>query len=199
MVQHVSHIGQRCQPGAGDDNGTLALPAFWSHGGVIDFVTPSGVFLRESGAWGLSANPLPQPAGFAEVTGPGYLGPRDFVGILRWDTSGKGAPYGSLVSDHFVRAADPARGVLVAGNVSLTRSAPADRVALMASGGSTVPSVKWGPSPLASNGAVLGFGVDLLGRSLVITDGTPRYGSGSISAQWCAVGSTATKRRTCAR
>ena len=54
----------------------------------------------------------------------------------------------------------------------------------MYSGGGTAPALRWGPNALASSGTVFGAGVDLVGRTLVITDGRPTFGKGTISAQW---------------
>jgi hypothetical protein len=141
------------------------------------------VLLRKSGP-GLYLDPLPQPAGFAAATGPGYLGPRNLVGLLRWDSAGKDVPGSFRYGDHLASAADPAGGILVAGNLSTTQSGPTGHVAEMFTGGATPFAVKWGPRKLDSGGTVFGAGVDLLGRSLVITDGTSKFGGGTISAQW---------------
>jgi hypothetical protein len=54
----------------------------------------------------------------------------------------------------------------------------------MFTGGGAAPAAKWGPTPLASRGTVFGLGVDLAGRSLIITDGAAKFGAGTISGQW---------------
>jgi len=187
MMQYVVPHGDRCRSGTGDGVGTLAFPVLYnlvnSHGFGLDFVTSSGVLLRNS-APGAYLDPLPQPAGFAAATGPGYLGPRNIVGLLRWDSGGNDVPGSYRYGDHLASAAAPAGGILVAGNLSTTQSGPTEHVAEMFTGGATPFAVKWGPRKLDSSGTVFGAGVDLLGRSLVITDGTSKYGQGTISGQW---------------
>ncbi|GAC1535610.1 MAG: hypothetical protein NVS2B9_00970 [Myxococcales bacterium] len=184
MTAYVAHRGDGCLSGLGDQEGTLALPATNWRGVTIDFVRTSGVFLQTQGVGSFEPNLLQQPQGLAAVTGPGYLGPRNFVAFPRWDHAGNPLTAGYRYGDHLARAADPAGGVLVAGNLSTADPGPADHVAQMFTGGSAPFAVKWGPKPLASAGAVLGAGVDLLGRSLVVTDGAPKFGGGHISGQW---------------
>src|SRR5204863_173535 len=45
------------------------------------------------------------------------------------------------------------------------------------------PAQIWS-TPLAGTGVVFGAGLDLTGHALAILDGSPRFGSGAISAQW---------------
>ena len=187
MRQYIRAGSDECRPGAADGHGTLAFTVwfnlFTSHGSSVDFVQSSGALLRID-PMGLYGDPLPQPDGFAAATGPGYLGPQDIIGLLRWDGAGNKVEGGVRWGDHLVGVADPAGGVLVAGNLSIVRGGVPEHVVAMLTGGSTPLAVKWGPKPLASTGTVYGAGVDLLGRSLVITDGTSRFGNGTISAQW---------------
>jgi hypothetical protein len=83
----------------------------------------------------------------------------------------------------FAAAADPNGGVLFAGDVGFA-SQTHTHSAIKYSANGAAPNVRWGPKPLASRGAVFGAGVDVLGRSLVITDGSEKFGAGAISAQW---------------
>jgi hypothetical protein len=47
--------------------------------------------------------------------------------------------------------------------------------------------VRFGPVRLDSIGTVFGLGLDLTGNTLVITDGSAKFGGGAISAQWFSV------------
>src|SRR5438552_17262555 len=136
--------------------------------------------------------PLQQPAGFSYVSGRPYLGPSWAIQygqlISDFDSGGNGTGSNYLANhsgqENLPAATDPNGGVLFAGDFAMQPSDPTLHAAVMYNGGGTSAGVRWGPKPLASLGAVFGVGVDLLGRSLVITDGAPRFGAGNISAQW---------------
>src|SRR5207248_519968 len=84
----------------------------------------------------------------------------------------------------FHGSAHPQSGTLVVGNFrrgSEAESSASPR-ATFVSGGAP-PAEVWSV-PLASSGATLGAGLDLVGNALVITDGTARWGAGATSAQW---------------
>jgi hypothetical protein len=190
MRQYVLSWEDICLPGVGDGSGTLAFSAAFnqagSRGASIEFVSSSGRFLQMHS---LVAGPnlLQQPDGIAAVSGPGYYGgPPNLIALPRWDHAGNefaaGARYGDR--SHVASAANPDGGVLLAGDFSASYSGPTEHAAAMFTGGSVAFAVVWGPKPLASAGTVFGAGVDLLGRSLVVTDGAAKSGSGSISGQW---------------
>jgi hypothetical protein len=180
-----------CGGAAGDTSGTLAVAINGAHGDSIDFVTAMGARIATGGG-NLDGFLLPQPNGFSYVSGRPYLGPPWAIEhgqeISNFDSAGKstGSRYLGNYSGGFdlPAATDPNGGVLFAGDLSMGSSDPTLHAAVMLDGGSTAGTVRWGPKVLASSGTVLGLGVDLLGRSLVITDGASTFGIGTISAQW---------------
>ena len=91
---------------------------------------------------------------------------------------------GYVAAGRIVDVADPRSGTLLLGTFRRAGEAEsaASRRAVMVSG--TKPPAELWSAPLASNGAVFGAGLDLFGNALVVTDGTGRFGSGAISAQW---------------
>lgn len=194
MVQHVHHPaldGDGCGGATGDASGTLAFIIQGPHADGVEFVSSSGAFLKTGGMWMFSF-PLQQPKGISVVSGRPYLGPPWAIQygqmLSNFDSAGQEAGM-SLLANHSGRsslpaAADPNGGVLLAGDLALGESDPTVHAAVMYNGGDTSPSVRWGPKPLASSSTVFGLGVDVLGRSLVITDGAPKFGGGSVSAQW---------------
>jgi hypothetical protein len=79
--------------------------------------------------------------------------------------------------------ADPRDGTLLVGEFrrsSEPESAVSRRAVFLKGSG---PSEIW-TAPLAGSGAVFGGGLDLGSDALVIMDGSARFGSGAISAQW---------------
>jgi hypothetical protein len=79
--------------------------------------------------------------------------------------------------------ADPRDGTLLAGEFRRTsepESAASRRAVFLRGSG---PSEIW-TAPLAGSGGVFGAGLDLASNALVIMDGSARWGSGAISAQW---------------
>jgi hypothetical protein len=198
VVQPPIQMEQFCGGVAGDETGVLALVVNGAHADKVFFVDSSGVQLGEQGTSMFGA-PLQQLHGFAELSARPYLGPAWAIKhgqeITTTDSSGKntGTSYlGNFTSGlNLPSAADPKGGVLLAGDLSLgpfndagDSTTPVLHAAILYQGGGTDASVRWGPVSLASAGVVLGVGVDLLGRSLVITDGSKKFGGGSISAQW---------------
>ena len=124
------------------------------------------------------------------MSGRPYLGWEIQYGqmISNFDSAGKdtGATRFANYSgrSNLPAAADPNGGVLFAGDLATGPSDPTLHAAVMFEGGGMRPAVRWGPKVLASDGTVRGLGVDVRSRSLVITDGASRFGSGTISAQW---------------
>lgn len=177
-----------CGAGTTDRGGTVVLPLHFSHLDVLRFFDGSDAPI--AGPYGPMAGALlTQPVGAASV-GYDYLGPYAGTGVRLqvWDDAG------NLVGGTFVRvgfeangvglgfAADPSGGVLLAGAISLDDVAPVEPSAVMLSGSGH--GARWGPSRLAANGSVRGVGVDVLGRSLVVTEASARFGAGAVSGQW---------------
>src|SRR5438270_227827 len=149
-------------------------------------VTTSNDHLRDQGGSSEGPRPQQQPSGLVMYGDRGHMFPvQDAVLIRSWDTSGKALGDAVLRAQNFSGSPDPAGGVFLAGDLStsIDRSAALSHTAAMYTGGGSVPTLRWGPSALASSGTVYGTGVDLLGRALVITDGRAKFGKGTISAQ----------------
>lgn len=195
MLQFVDPPGtlsRSCGDAVGDASGTLAIVLNGAHGDAVDLISASsGKFLGQGGM-SMFGFPLQQPKGVTVVSGRPYLGPSWAIQfgqmISNFDSAGHGAGV-SVLANHSGKvnlpaAADPNGGVLLAGDLAMAPDDPVIHAAVMYEGNASSPSVRWGPRLLASSGAVFGLGVDVLGRSLVITDGAPRFGGGNISAQW---------------
>jgi hypothetical protein len=178
-----------CMPGLGDANGTLAFPSAYhsssSHGSLVDFVSTSTGFLQSQYFTSEGPRPIQQPVGLTGAGSPQHMSPfRNEIHLARWDSRGNSLGDPIWYGQNFAPAGDPAGGLLLAGDLAPTPTAPAQHAAVMFTGGGAPYAVKWGPNALASSGAVFGAGVDSLGRALVITDGAPKFGGGNITAQW---------------
>jgi List-Bact-rpt repeat protein len=192
MQQYVAQpsAAVHCGGATGDAFGTLALTMDYmdpsNHGSLIEFVSaPRATFLREQYSSSETLRPMQQPNGLASAGDAGHLYPYGpSVRLGRWDTGGNWLGDSVWRAENFAPAADPNGGVLVAGDLSSSVSGPLVHQAVMFTGGGAAYGIKWGPQPLASAGAVYGAGVDLTGRSLIVTDGAARFGAGAISAQW---------------
>lgn len=188
-----------CGSAAGDAGGMLSFARHFqdpnNHTDHLDFVRSDGAVLGTASTnQGLS--PLQQPVGLSAVAGAPYLGPLANHGsqLVNFDAAGKASGETFLFGQKLPSAADPGGGVLVAGDFATsvidptthapTPAGPVAHSAAMFTGGGSTPTLRWGPKALASSGTVLGLGVDLAGRSLIITDGAPRFGAGAISGQW---------------
>lgn len=184
-------LGFDCGGGTSDLSGNLALLVNGGHGDQLDFVSALGAPLGSAGT-SMGGFLVPQPTGFASVSGRPYLGPDWAIQhgqlVSAFDSAGRESGASTLGNytgqPNLTGAADPNGGVLLAGELSMGPSSPAQHAAVMFEGGATAAAPRWGPVALDSVGAVYGAGVDLLGRSLIITNGTALFGSGTISAQW---------------
>lgn len=201
MQQYVAHPGSDvdCLAGLGDANGTLAFGmqgnGFMTHDSLLDLVNTAGTYLGEATFNSAVLNPLQQPLGVAAAGGGPDTGPYPGSASLQiawwWSEQGPWL-WGDLTyrAGTHASAADPNGGVFVAGDLSGDMSSPnpqpLQHVAMMFSAldpncrATMSCYFRWGPKPLAAAGPVFGAGVDVLGRSLVITGA----GSGNISAQW---------------
>jgi len=192
MQQYVRPKGSvTCAPGLGDTNGTLAftggLQSSTAHGSILDFVRDNGTFLVEQSSQSQSLRPFQQPNGVYSAGDAGHLGPNNTVRMGRWDANGTWQ--GDLLwhAQNFAPAGNPNGGLLLAGDLTqfgIGQTTPPYQHAAMMFRVLPSDAPAWGPQTLASAGAVFGAGVDLLGRSIVITDGGAKFGSGAISAQW---------------
>jgi hypothetical protein len=192
LVDHPGQLPRTCGGAAGDAAGTLAFVLNGAHGDSVYFVNASSATVLDQAVVTMFAFPLQQPKGVSVVSGRPYLGPILAVQfgqmISSFDSTGKKTGVSTLANhsgkNNLPAAADPNGGVLLAGNLAMAPDDTVIHAAIMYDGGASSASVRWGPKLLASAGAVFGLGVDLLGRSLVITDGAPKLGAGNISAQW---------------
>ena len=193
MMQYVyqpgsSSLPASCGGAAGDGAGTLGLVVNGAHADAVYIVDASGKLLSSTTTT-LFGFPLEQPQGVSVVNGRPYLGPDEAVKfgqmLTDFDSAGKKTGVATLANhsgqNNLPAVADPDGGVFLAGDLAMGASDPVVHAAVMFEGGGTSGAVRWGPKALASSGAVFGLGVDLLGRSLVITAGPA---GGEISAQW---------------
>jgi hypothetical protein len=199
-----------CQPGAADAAGTLAFPRVLGgsscHAAGVDFVSASGTLLRTTStsndpreSIGMYLTTLQQPDGFM-VAARGYLAPLT-AAVSAWDHAGTFTPgvvryeapirsggvatiYGPDPGVLDATATNPQGGVLVAGDLRVVPGAAFLHAAAMFERREGTTELRWGLAPLDSDGIVLGVGVDVLGRSLVLTDGASRFGAGQVAAQW---------------
>lgn len=196
-MKHFVHPMERytyaCLDGAGDLHGTLAFPRTYSdanaHGSSIDFVTTSGTPLKDTYLPSEGPHVMQQFVGLSSWGDRGHLDPLSgkVLMINNFDASGTMLGGSNTLLYYNLKiagAAESREGTLLAGDISTSSSGPMRHAAIMYTSGGGYPAVRWGPSPLASAGEVFGLGTDLLGRSLIITDGSARYGAGTISAQW---------------
>ncbi len=66
-----------------------------------------------------------------------------------------------------------------------TRTPSAVRAAVLLKANQTgSPEIAWGPIQLDARGPAFGAGVDAMDRTIVITDGSAKFGAGAISAEW---------------
>jgi hypothetical protein len=177
-----------CFPGLGDANGTLVFPRAYNdsnvHGSQFEFVTVAGVHLSDDYDSSESPKPFQQPTGVVVAGDAGHLRPIQEMMLIRtWDATGEAAGELNLRAENFAYAPDPSGGILFAGDLSATSFGPLSHAVAMYNGGGTSPQLRWGPKTLASAGAVYGAGVDLLGRTLVVTNGE-KFAPETISAQW---------------
>jgi hypothetical protein len=184
MHQYVSKAGDECLPGTGDGAGTLAFPISFSlsnaHGDLVDFVSPAGDLLNEWNDGFFEPNVVAQPSGFMGASNEPALGPAQ-IEIPSWDSTGNpSTPRVFVPRTNWSYAGDPNGGLLIAGGTG--------QVEMFNANASS--SIRFGPVALASHGVVFGAGVDLLGKSLVITDGSAAFGAGAVSAQWFAADGT---------
>jgi hypothetical protein len=195
------HVMERyfyaCQSGSGDADGTLAFPRTYgdpdAHGSGIDFVTSEDVL--DAGEMSSDSGPrlAQQPGGFLAWGDCGHLCPWRALEIEAWDSAGhaEGTALRGIewTDGHDVLyAADPAGGLLLAADMSGSTppftSEPFTHAAAMYVRGASGPSLRWGPIPLATAGTLLAAGVDVRGRALVISDGTAKFGPGTVAGQW---------------
>lgn len=188
-VHPVSRTYYNCQPGVGDASGTLALPMTLSdpgtHGSVFEFVTSAGALIAERYVSSEGPRPLQQPAGIVVWGDPGHMYPYNpAIKLTAFGAGGSALGDKVFSAEQVGAAADPAGGLLLAGDLGAGQQSPRVHSATMYNVGNAQPSVRWGPKSLSSSGAVFGAGVDLDGRSLVITGGGAGFVGGTITGQW---------------
>ncbi|GAC1344044.1 MAG: hypothetical protein NVSMB23_18540 [Myxococcales bacterium] len=135
---------------------------------------PGGKSLGVIGVW--HGEVWPAPRGFIGYSGSST---EQVVVVSSWTSSGGNAGSDRIRGDGLF-APDPDGGLFAVGR--LTRSPeqlvpPPETIVQMFNSDATT---RWGPLPLGTKAVVLGAGVDLLGRAVVILDGGP----GSIDAVW---------------
>jgi hypothetical protein len=188
-----------CGDAAAEANGNLAfetIKSFYEGSSLtrLDFFDSKGKSLgsRNVDPGRSSVSLFQQPRGFASLEST-YM--EMGFQVRAWDSGGN-----SLGESHWIAARspltlgyaapDPRGGILLAGNLAASFAETKTPTVLLYSTTAS-PLVAWGPRPLESRGQVLGTGVDVQGRSLVVTDGSARFGAGRVSAQWFDQGGNA--------
>lgn len=198
MQQHSSGFQYgRCGSAIGDASGDLAFlrytdcTGYGDCNGHLDVVSADGSTGAEQRVSD-GTTLFQQPRGFVLLEQPfGHGNPPPAVWAAALD--GRGVSLGmseAIGAGGFFAAADPQGGVVIAGRLDaadIRNPLGPPSGAKFASDG----AVLWGPAMLASAGAVYGVGVDLNGRTLVVSDGTSGFGPGSISGQWFDDGGSA--------
>ena len=171
-----SSQGGFCGLPIGDGQGVIALNVSSSSRQEFDFVAPDG---SRRGLGGLDSGTFyPQAAGFI---GHGGSSTDETVVVTAVDENGR--PRASTnVQGSGTYTPDPNGGLLLAGHFGFPPDPiPANQLVILFNADA---SIRYGPIPVATQGTIFGAGVDLLGRAIVIVDGTRTFGRGSIAAQW---------------
>lgn len=173
--------GQRaCGLPIGNGHGTIALAQKATTRWSWKMIAPSGAAIGRLEFWNGSV--IPQASGFIAYAGSSTLamevtGIFDDTGrLLRWGADGMG--------NELLAAADPNGGLLVAGQLVLGRPEPTTATPQSAMMFDKDANIRWGPVALNSQAHVWALAVDLSARSLVLLDGTERFGPGSVSGIW---------------
>ena len=168
----------------GDGNGYLALETFNGSHPSYTVLNPAGLVTGGFGFWHGQA--WPKPVGF---TGYGGSSTQQMVAVENFDESGH-TTSSTGVNGSAVFAPEPSGGLFAVGrfNPGGASSIPPDHPVVEMFNADA--SVRYGPIALGTDATVFGAGVDLLGRAVVIVDGSATFGAGSIAAFWFAYDGT---------
>lgn len=168
----------------GDGNGYVALETFNGSHPAYTLLTPAGLPKGGIALWHGEAWPI--PSGFIAYSGSST---QQMVGVTAFDDSAQSVG-GSSVNGSAIHVPDPNGGLFAVGRFNPGGGPsvpPAHPVVEMFNADA---SVRYGPLALGTDATVFGAGVDLLGRTVVIVDGSATFGAGSFAAIWFAANGT---------
>jgi hypothetical protein len=177
--------------GSGQDG--CGLPIGNGHGTVAvreesirsswQIILPSGESLGFLALW--NGVLVPQPSGLIAADGTSSV---DFASTTALDDDAK--PLGStqnLLSDSTLFSPDPNGGLLAVGRMVASAPDPTPDTPYSAMMFNQDATVRWGPVPIGMQ-QLFAAGVDLEGRSLLLMDGTPAFGAGTVAGLWLDAG-----------
>jgi hypothetical protein len=154
-------------------------------------ILPSGESLGFFAMW--SGDLFPQPAGFIAAEGASNV---DFTNAASLDDDGKLLGYSpNVLSDATLFSADPNGGLLAVGRMVASAPDPTPDTPYSLMMFNQDASVRWGPVPLGMQRPFTSPGVDLAGRSLILMDGTPAFGAGTVAGLWFDAGGALMSRQ----
>ena len=176
---------QTCQPGVGDGNGFLMFTARQSvsNQGTKELFAPRGGKTTRSqfmDTWYLRL--FSEPVGLEGLStsnSQGYVYAQHFESDGTPRENGGPLQHASTVWP----AADPTGGLMLAGDIGYIGAGYTHSPSLFSYKSGGGPITRWDVR-LSSRGAVVGLGVDVSGDTLVLTDGAPAFGAGTISGEW---------------
>jgi hypothetical protein len=169
-----------CEPGMADSAGTLGFPVSRAgmQGGFFAVVGPDGRFRGSRYEQVLNLNYTAQPDGF---TGTAANPAQSAWATHHIDRSGSSLHTGqTFFGPTPWQAPDPGGGIVLAGPMSNSQTAARRPQIVSEDANANTRAL----GSIASPESVFGIGMDVAGNALVITNGTGRFGTGSISAQW---------------
>jgi hypothetical protein len=175
---------QTCLPGVGDGNGLLMFAARQSPSdqGTKYLFAPRGSKTMPGqymDTWFLRL--FSEPVGLEGLSTSNSQG---YVYAQHFESDGTlGENGGPLQHASDVLTADPTGGLMLSGDIGYIGAGYTHSPSLFSYKSSTGAITRWDVR-LSSRGAVVGLGVDVSGETLVLTDGAPAYGAGTISGEW---------------
>jgi hypothetical protein len=177
LVNSVSQDG--CGLPLGNGHGTVAIEEEYIRSSW-QIVLPSGESLGFFAMW--NGDLFPQPVGFIAAEGASDV---DLTNAASLDDHAELLGYSpNLLSNFTLFSPDPNGGLLVVGRMVTSAPDPTPTTPYSIMMFNQDASVRWGPVPLGPQQLFASPGVDLEGRSLVLLDGTPVFGAGTVGGIW---------------
>jgi hypothetical protein len=175
---------QSCQPGVGDSHGLLLFTARRSNPsqGTMELFAPRDQPIMRGQFLDTYMRLFSEPEGLEGLLTSNSQG---YVYAQHFDSDGVPRENGGPLQHPSTPwpAADPTGGLMIAGDLGYIRPAATPSPSLFSYGSGPGPITRW-DRRLSSRGPVVGIGVDVNGRTLVVTDGAAAYGAGTISGEW---------------
>ncbi|HEY2028009.1 MAG TPA: hypothetical protein VGH20_02265 [Myxococcales bacterium] len=175
-IAYSSAQSEPCEDATADGKGVVAFDHAIAGGTAVDLINPSGA--KVGMIQFHSGQVFAQPAGIVANTGSSV---QQTVSVAGYDETGAQLD-NTAINGSAIYAAAPNGGLFAAGLLAPGESTVAieNDVTMFSSTG----ALQYGPLTIASQGKILGAGVDLLGRAVVILDGSAKFGAGAISGIW---------------